>query len=166
MEKYKASECIFSLAASSRQGHSSFTWDKDQWPIFLIRGKDEVGGLLPYSFISEGRSNSCSSSTYFKNVIANKSHKSQLLHDWTMIAFLWTFCLIRQVKLYLGGLPQWLSSQELTFNGGDEGLIPRSGRFPGEGNDNPLHYSCLGNPMVKGAWQAAVHGVTKESGMT
>ena len=44
--------------------------------------------------------------------------------------------------------------------------VPWLERSPGEGNDNPLHYSCLGNPMVKGAWQAAVHGVTKESDMT
>jgi len=34
---------------------------------------------------------------------------------------------------------------------------------PGEGNDNPLQYSCLGNPMDKGTWQATVHGVPKES---
>ena len=44
---------------------------------------------------------------------------------------------------------------------GDAGLIPVSGRSPGEGNGNPLPYSCLGNPMDKGAWQATVHGVAK-----
>ena len=47
---------------------------------------------------------------------------------------------------------------------GDVGSIPGSGRFPGEGNDNPLHYSCLENSMDRGAWQApvhTVHGVTK-----
>ena len=47
-------------------------------------------------------------------------------------------------------------------NAGDTGLIPGSGRSPGEGNGNPLQYSCLGNPMDKGAWQATVHGVTKD----
>ena len=36
-----------------------------------------------------------------------------------------------------------------------------SGRSPGGGNDNPLHYSCLGNPMERGAWWATVHGVAK-----
>ena len=41
------------------------------------------------------------------------------------------------------------------------GLIPGSGRPPGEGNGNPLQYSYLGNPMGRGAWQATVHGVTK-----
>ena len=40
-------------------------------------------------------------------------------------------------------------------------LIPWSGRSPGKGNGNPLQYSCLGNPMDRGAWQATVHGVTK-----
>ena len=43
----------------------------------------------------------------------------------------------------------------------DVGSIPGSGRLPGEGNDNLLQYSCLGNPMDRGAWQATVCGVTK-----
>ena len=46
-------------------------------------------------------------------------------------------------------------------NAGDLGLIPGSGRSPGEGNGNPLQYSCLGNPMDRGAWRATVHGVAK-----
>ena len=48
----------------------------------------------------------------------------------------------------------------------DVGLIPGSGRSPGEGNGNPLQHSCLGNPMDRGAWQAIVHGVATESDMT
>ena len=44
---------------------------------------------------------------------------------------------------------------------GDPGSIPRSGRSPGEGNGNPLQYSCLENSMDRGVWQATVHGVTK-----
>ena len=51
-------------------------------------------------------------------------------------------------------------------NAGDADLIPGSGRFPGGGNDKPLHYSCLRNPMDKRAWQVIVHVVTKESDMT
>ena len=43
----------------------------------------------------------------------------------------------------------------------DLGLIPGSGRFPGEGNGNPLEYSCLENPMDRGAWWATVDRVTK-----
>ena len=59
------------------------------------------------------------------------------------------------------GFPQWLSSKESACNAGDTGSIPRSERPPGGGNGNPLQYSCLGNPMDRGAWQATVHGVAK-----
>ena len=48
----------------------------------------------------------------------------------------------------------------------DAGSIPGLGRSPGEGNGNPLPYSCLGNPMDRGAWKATVRGVVKESDMT
>ena len=46
-------------------------------------------------------------------------------------------------------------------NVGDLGSIPGLGRSPGEGNGNPLQYSCLENPMDRGAWWAIVHGVAK-----
>ena len=46
-------------------------------------------------------------------------------------------------------------------NAGDVGLIPGSGRSPGEGNGIPLQYFCLENPMDRGAWQATVHGVAR-----
>jgi len=51
--------------------------------------------------------------------------------------------------------------QEMVRNAADGGSFPRSGRSSGEGNGNPLQYSCLGNPMDRGAWWAMVHGVTK-----
>ena len=54
-----------------------------------------------------------------------------------------------------------LSGKESTCNTGDAGLSPGSIRSPGGGNDNPLQYSCLRNPMDRGAWWAAVHGVAK-----
>ena len=44
---------------------------------------------------------------------------------------------------------------------GDPGLIPGLGKSPGEGNGNPLQYSCLENPTDRGAWKVTVHGVTK-----
>ena len=47
------------------------------------------------------------------------------------------------------------------YNAGDMGSIPGTGRSPGEGNGNPLQYSCLENPMDRGAWETTVHGVTK-----
>ena len=58
-------------------------------------------------------------------------------------------------------LPWWLSGKELPANAGDMGSIPGSGRFPGKGNGNSLQYSCLGNRMDRGAWQAPVHRVMK-----
>ena len=47
------------------------------------------------------------------------------------------------------------------FNAGDQGSIPMSGRSPEEGNGNPLRYSCLENPMDRGAWWATVHGIAE-----
>ena len=55
------------------------------------------------------------------------------------------------------GLPQWLSGKESACNAGDAGavgLIPGSERSPGEGNSNPLQYSCLGKPKDREAWRA------------
>ena len=51
--------------------------------------------------------------------------------------------------------------KDLPADAGDAGLIPESGRSPREGNSNPLQYSCLGNPMDRGPWQARVHGISK-----
>ena len=51
--------------------------------------------------------------------------------------------------------------KESSANTGDVGSIPGSGRSPGEGNGDPLQYSCLGNPMDRGAWRATVHGITE-----
>ena len=59
------------------------------------------------------------------------------------------------------GFPGGSEVQESTANAGDAGSIPRSGRSPREGNGNPLQYSCLGNPMDRGARWTPVHGVTK-----
>ena len=50
----------------------------------------------------------------------------------------------------------------LPANAGDKGSIPASGRPPGGAHGNPLQYSCLENPMDRGAWWSTVHGFTKE----
>ena len=62
-----------------------------------------------------------------------------------------------RVRVFPGGS----DSKESACNVGDTGLIPGSGRSSGEGNGNPLQYSCLENPMDQGAWWATVHGVAK-----
>ena len=55
----------------------------------------------------------------------------------------------------------WLEAKASACNAGDLGSIPGLGRSPGEGNGNPLQYSCLENPMDGGAWWATVYGVAK-----
>ena len=56
--------------------------------------------------------------------------------------------------------------KNLLANTGDIGLVFGSEGSPREGNGNPLQYSCLGNPIDRGSWQATVHGVTKELDIT
>ena len=81
--------------------------------------------------------------------------------------------LMLRLKLqYFGHLMRRTDSFEKTFpdgsevkasasNAGDPGSIPGLGRSPGEGNGNPLQYSCLENPMDLEVWSATVHGVAK-----
>ena len=57
--------------------------------------------------------------------------------------------------------PDGSDGKASAYNAGDPGSIPGLGRSSGEGNDNPLQYSCLENPTDGGAWWATVHGVTK-----
>jgi len=61
------------------------------------------------------------------------------------------------------GFPGGSIVKDLPAKARDLGSIPGLGRSPGEGNGNPLQYSCLENPMDRGAWQATVYGVTKKS---
>ena len=57
------------------------------------------------------------------------------------------------------GFPCGSAGKEPACNAGDPGLIPGLGRSPGEGNENPLQYSCLENPMDRGAWQVQSMGL-------
>ena len=59
------------------------------------------------------------------------------------------------------GLPYRSKGKESACNAGDQGSIPGSGRSSGEGNGNPLQYSCLETPMDRGAWQVTACGVAK-----
>ena len=62
---------------------------------------------------------------------------------------------------YSQGFPGSSMVKNLLANAGDAGSIPGWGRSPGGGNDNPLQYYCLENPMDRGVWWVTVHGVTK-----
>ena len=59
------------------------------------------------------------------------------------------------------GFPGGLADKESACNTGDPGSIPRLGRSPGEGNGNPLQYSCLENSMNREAWRATIHRAAK-----
>ena len=65
------------------------------------------------------------------------------------------------VSIYMG-----IIAYLLLCSAEDTGLIPGLGRCPGEGNGNPLQYSCLGNPMDRPTWQGTVHGISKQLDMT
>ena len=75
------------------------------------------------------------------------------------------------IGVYFAVIGNWASQVALVVknalaNAGDAGSIPGSGRSPGGGPGNPLQYSCLENPMDRGAWWATVLGITKESDTT
>ena len=76
----------------------------------------------------------------------------------------WLHCMANWILVsLLKGLPCGSNGEESVYNAGDLGSIPWSERSPGEGNGNPLQYSCLGNLMDRGAWWAIVHEVTERS---
>ena len=82
-----------------------------------------------------------------------RSGEVERLRMWTDTEFV--------SMLTLTTVPGGSKGKESACNMGDRGLISGSGRSPGGGNGNPLQYSCLGNPMDRGAWWATVHGVAK-----
>ena len=89
--------------------------------------------------------------------------------NWRIITILWWFLpyiSMNRPQVYmctpiLNHIYASSNGKERACNVGDLGLIPRLERSPGEGHDNPLQYSCLENPMDRGAWRPTVHGVTK-----
>ena len=65
------------------------------------------------------------------------------------------------ILTHIDGFPGGSEVKSSVCNAGDLGSIPGSGRSPGEGNGNPLQYSCLENSMDRGAWLAIVHGIVE-----
>ena len=69
---------------------------------------------------------------------------------------------IGRIHIYINtGFPDGSEGKESAYSGGDPDLIHRSGRCPGRGNGSPPQYSCLENPMDRGAWRATIHGVAE-----
>ena len=85
------------------------------------------------------------------------------MRQFTFIKLQFLFCVCRKNLIHkVCPIAMYHSDhKESACNAGDPGPIPWSGRFPGGGNGSPLQYSCLENPMDRGAWQATVHGFTK-----
>ena len=81
----------------------------------------------------------------------------------TIICNLLAYLIIPRIHVRL---PRWFNGKEPTCNAGDMGSIPGLGKSLGEGKGNPLQYSCLENPMHRGAWQVIVHGVAEEMDAT
>ena len=73
---------------------------------------------------------------------------------------------LRKINAIMMGFPGGSEVKASACNTEDLDLIPGLGRFPGERNGNPLQYSCLENPMDRGAWWATVHRVAKSQAMT
>ena len=73
----------------------------------------------------------------------------------------WIFLSLLSLIVIVLGFPGGSDGKASARSEGDLGSIPGLGRSPGEGNGNPLQYSCLEIPMDGGAWQATVHGVSK-----
>ena len=86
------------------------------------------------------------------------------MHRWMKVPLIYMFSDARCMLWYFGrpmGFPGGSEGKASACSTGDPGSIPGPGRSPGEGNGNPLQYSCLENPKNEEAWQAAVHGVAK-----
>ena len=81
------------------------------------------------------------------------------VHKFWVVKIVLSLCALR-------GFPAGSDGRASVCNGGDPGLIPRSGRSPGEGNGNPLQYSCLENSMDGGAWWATGPWGPRESGLS
>ena len=82
-------------------------------------------------------------------------------HDWSDLARK-RICIC--ILSFLMSFPGGSDGKKSARNVGDLGLIPGLGRSPGEGNGNPVPYSCLENPMDRGTWWATVHGISKRHG--
>ena len=87
----------------------------------------------------------------------NKLQKQRACSGWST----WRKMLSLGLCTRNWGCPGGFSDKEFSCSAEDAGWIPGWGRSPGEGNGSPLQYSCLENPMDRGAWQATVHRITK-----
>ena len=130
--------------------------DLSPWKVYL---SSLVPILYPWNYIK------LHPTLYLWNYI--KLHKTthvsiQLIETWVSISFPELLRLIEATTLNLAwDFPGVLDSKGSACSARDLGLNPGMGRSPGEGNGNPLQYSCLKNSMDRGAWKAIIHAVAK-----
>ena len=91
-----------------------------------------------------------------------KEKKARLMIFFLFLTIFLLICLLSKISA-LNGFPGGSMVKNLLANEGDVGLIPESGRSPGKGNGNSLRYSCLENPMDRGAWRTTVHRAAEHS---
>ena len=115
--------------------------------------------FLVISLLQDGRAKEMNTISFFQAPSPNTFQKDSSYTLWIVLALLWGQL----------GLPWWLDKSKLeesACNAGDPVSLLGLGRSLGEGNGNPLQYSCLGNPMDRETWQATVYGPVKESDTT
>ena len=116
--------------------------------ISFSRGSSRPRDRTQFSHIAGRRFNLCTTNLNPNPYMT--TGKTIALTRWTSIG-----------KVMSQVFPGGSDGKASACSAGDPGLIPGLGRSPGKGNDNPFHYSCLGNSMDRGVWQDTVHGVTK-----
>ena len=89
-----------------------------------------------------------------------RNHSFETFFSGFPLAVIFICLVLSPYLVYLRIFPGGSDGRESTCEAGSLGLIAGLGRSPGGGHGNPLQYSCLENPMDRGAWQATVHGVT------
>ena len=116
--------------------------------------------LLPPSFLpsqKETQKFSVAGQQYLEGMCIRNGRDYNLIKHINSIIYV---CVCAYVCIHTHmGFPGGSGRKESAYNEGDLGLIPRWGRYPGEGNGYPVQYSCLENPMDRGAWWATVHRV-------
>ena len=167
-----SSNCCFLTCIQISQEAGKVVWYSHHFknfPVFVIRrvkgfsvvSEAEVDAFLEFPCFLYDPMN-IGNLIYGSSAISKSS-----LYIWKFLVHLEPYEQSKNAWLHIlslfprGGLPRWPSSKDITCNAGDTDLIPGLGRAPGEGNGNPLQYSCLENPMDRGASWGRVHGVAK-----
>ena len=138
-------------------------WENDQSTLKIQRKKEELSSLPEGRLGKEGRALSMRAMVYQQDAVLWNRLVSTWKNTFTKHKNCDTAKLIPGIICSLGASQVVLVVENPPVNAGnlDAGSIPRLGRSTGGGNGNLLQYSCLGNPMDRGTWQATVHRVTK-----